>query len=322
MRETVIVTEKEYAKAKSVFSAGGQYEIFPAPAREQVLADTIIARGCRAVILGVDAYSGLLYEALGKTGGDRGAIIARFGVGTDGVNQEQARQHNISVTNTPGVLDQSVAEHAIWLMGALARHIARMDAEMRAGEFESHTGMELNGKTLGLIGFGAIGRRVARIAAFGLDMNVMAADVRNLDPGAIKSLKSEFGITAYTNDIDVVLKQADIISIHLPGIPETYHYFNAERLGLLRPDAMLINTARGSVVDERALYDALAAGVLAGAALDVFEQEPYVPVDPARDLRTRGNILLTPHIGSNTKECNIRIAQACLRHIDRFFQEL
>jgi phosphoglycerate dehydrogenase-like enzyme len=210
-------------------------------------------------------------------------------------------------------------------MGALARNIVRMDARMREGEFGSLTGMELRGKMLVIVGFGSIGRHVAKIAHFGLGMKVLPVDVLSSQEIATSlgkspdEIKAEYGLEAYTNDVNGVFRQADVISVHLPDIPQTRHFFNAERLAVMKPESMLINTARGPVVDERALYDVLSSGQLAGAALDVFEQEPYVPVDADKDLRKLENIVITPHIASNTRETNSRMATVCLKNIQTFF---
>lgn len=316
MGEIVLVTEKEFLKGEQVFRAVKECSFQPAPAAERVLATAVAAKRSRVVVVGVERYTGQLYEALGKMGGWRGALIARFGVGHDGINKSLARKNNIVVTNTPGVLDISVAEHTIWLMGCLARNISAMEARFRSGEFTSQTGRELNGKLLGIIGLGGIGRRVAAIAHFGLGMRVIAAGRRPQD--RLGATLSELGVERYTNDPDTVFRQADIVSIHLPSNAQTRHFVNAQRLALMKPDAMLINTARGAVLDEGALYDALASGRLAGAALDVYENEPYEPVSPKKDLRTLNNVVLTPHIGSNTIEANERMALACVANVLAF----
>ena len=325
MAEVVLVTQKEFYKGEKILLSAHGLQFQPAPADEQPLAEAVLARNCRAVVVGVEKYRGLLYEAMGKTGGTRGSLIARFGVGHDGVDKALARQNNIIVTNTPGVLDISVAEHTIWLMGCLARNVSAMEALLRAGEFPSQTGTELCGKTLGILGFGGIGRRVAAMAHFGLGMKVIAAGRRRA--AALKEqegrsgeqVMSAFGVEEYTNDIESVFRRADILCIHLPANAETRHFVNAQRLGLMRPGAMLVNTARGMVLDEAALYDALANGRLAGAALDVFENEPYKPVSPEKDLRTLKNVVLTRHIGSNTHEANERMARACVDNVSKFF---
>ena len=325
MSDTVLVTEREYGKAEEAFRGQRRFQVVPVPSDEQTLAEMVLKHGCRAVIVGTQPYRKALYDALSKTGGAAGSILARFGVGHDGVDKVRAKRHNIVVTNTPGVLDQSVAEHTIWLLGALARHVAAADARVRAGHFDSQVGLELAGRVLGIIGFGVIGRRVARIAFAGFGMHVLAADSR--PPELLEAqegkdfgqLKAEYGLEHYTPDTEPVLRESDIVSIHLPGTEETRHFVDKERIKLMKSTALLVNTARGSVLDEDALYDALTDGSLAGAALDVFENEPYAPVSPGKDLRTLDNVLLTPHIGSNTQRSNQRMARACLENLARFF---
>lgn len=308
--ETILVTELEFTKAGEVFRFATDVRCEPAPADETALADAVASRGARAVIVGVAPYRGPLYEALGKK---NGAIIARFGVGHDSINKPLAHQHGIVVTNTPGVLDISVAEHTMWLMGCLARKISRLETRLRTGEFTGEVGMELRGKTLGILGFGAIGRSVAAIAHFGFGMNVIACS-RNAPAGPL----THFGVERFTADAEELFRASDIVSVHLPANANTQRFINAARLAWLKPGAMLINTARGAVLDEEALYDAFAAARLAGAALDVFEREPYVPAHPNKDLRKLENVVLTPHVGSNTREANRRMAESALENVRCF----
>jgi lactate dehydrogenase-like 2-hydroxyacid dehydrogenase len=316
MRETVLVTQQEFDKAAGLFQAAVDVSCEPAPAEEAALAAAVTARGARAVIVGVAPYRGPLYAALGRPGG---ALLARFGVGHDGIDKELARRHGIIVTNTPSVLDLSVAEHTLWLMGCLARNIAQGHEGMRAGKFAGQAGMELHGKTLGILGFGNIGRRVAGMAHFGLGMNVLAL-VRGPQDCRVDGLAAlaASGAVRYAQTVEELFRQSDILSIHLPANAGTQRFVNAERLGWLQPGALLINTARGAVLDEVALFDALAAGRLAGAALDVFAVEPYQPEQPDKDLRRLDNVVLTPHIGSNTREANGRMAAAALKNVRDF----
>jgi phosphoglycerate dehydrogenase-like enzyme len=323
MTETVLVTDREYAKAEAVFRAPQPFAIEPAPAPEEGLAKMVAARSARAVIVGVERYCGPLYSAL-AAGSGRGALIARFGVGHDGIDKRLIAAHRILLTNTPGALDQSVAEYAICLLGALARRVTPSDRRLRAGRFEPQTGVELRGRTLGLLGFGAIAQRTATIAHFGFGMKVLAFDCRTANEREkehgkrLGDWKHERGLELYTTDLEVVLRQADFVSVHLPLGSATRHFLNAARLAMMKPDAMLINTARGAIVDEVALYDALASGSLAGAAIDVFEAEPYAPVQPDKDLRQLENTVLTPHVASNTREANHRMAEACLANVAGF----
>ncbi len=324
MSNIVLVTESEFRKGEEVFSSADGVELEPVAADEAALAVAVRARRCRAVIVGVQPYRRELYEALASVAGQGPAVIARFGVGHDSIDKQQALVHGIWVTNTPGVLDQSVAEHTIWLMGALARHLPSADGTLRAGAFGGATGMELGGKLLGIVGCGGIGRRVAAIAHFGLGMRVLATGRRSVerleaDLGLPRSeILARWGLEDYTNDAELAFREADVVSIHLPAISETRNYVNAERLEQMRPAALLVNTARGSIVEEGALFDTLAAGRIAGAALDVYQHEPYVPADPAKDLRRLGNVVITPHISSNTREANQRMALASLGNVIHF----
>ena len=319
MQEVVLVIERLIKKAPAIFRSTSRFDIKPAAAGEAALAKEIIARNCRAVVLGSDAYHGPLYEALGQMGGriKGGAIIARYGVGHEGVDKALAAKHGIVVTNTPDAGSQGVAEYAVCLMCSLARNIVGESAGLKAGYFLPGMGIQIRGKTLGIIGFGNIGRRVAAIARFGFAMRVLAADCRlTMDPSRTRA---DLGIDLYTHDIDAVLKEADFISLHLPATEKTSNLIDANKINLLKPGAMLINTSRGSVLDEDALFDALESGRLAAAALDVFQAEPYVPSLPGKDLRTLKNVVLTPHIGSNTPQTAIATAESCLKNVASFF---
>ena len=325
MRETVLVTEIEFAKGRLVFRAQDDLAVECAPREEQALARLVAEKRSRAVIVGVSPYQGPLYEALAEAAGLRGAVISRFGVGHDNIVKPLARRRNIVVTNTPGVLDVSVAEHAMWLIGSLARAIPRLDRSLRRGGFRPEAGVEVRGKTLGLVGFGTIARGVAAMARFGFGMNVMAAGRRSAaqlsaDEGRdIEVIQQTHGLSAYTNDLAAVLGRADVVSLHMPASPENHGFFDAEKLAAMKPDAFLVNTSRGAVLDESALYDALASGRLAAAALDVFQEEPYRPVLPDKDLRALDNVVLTPHVASSTREANAAMARASIENVRLFF---
>ncbi|NLY00393.1 MAG: hypothetical protein GXY83_30220 [Rhodopirellula sp.] len=323
MSETVLVTELGYQKGEAVFRTVESQRVLCVKPDEESLAEAVLAHRCRAVIVGIDPYRGPLYEALARTGGERGAVIARFGVGHDNIDKGLARQHGILVTNTPGALDASVAEHAFWLISQLARRLGRAEARLRAGDFSAPPGIELAGKTLGILGCGEIGRRAAAIARFGFGMRVHAADIRPVDqlrqPGETnEAALARLGLDLYTDDVEAVFRQSDVVTLHLSANEKTRNFINSQRLSWLKSSAMLINTARGAVIDEDALYDALAAGRLGGAGLDVFQNEPYVPVTAGKDLRTLDNVVLTPHIGSNTHEANRRMAEVSLKNVMHF----
>ncbi len=330
MTPTVLVTALEQAKGAAVFAEPSDISFQTAPADEAGLAEAVLRHGSRAVVIGAQRYEGPLYRALagnaaigslqGGSAQGGSALIVRFGVGHDGVDKRLARELGITVANTPGTLDISVAEHTLWLIGCLVRHVATVHGRFVAGSWSGITGSELHGRTLGLIGCGPIARRVAAIACFGFGMRVIACGRRpraELEAacGPIASL----GIAEYAQDIDAAVQAAEIVSLHLPATPETRQLFADARFARMRPGALFINTGRGSLVDEAALHRALSAGPLAAAAIDVFEHEPYVPVDPALDLRLLPNVVLTPHVGSNTVQANRRMAAACVANVRAFF---
>ena len=271
------------------------------------MAGVIRARQVSHVIIGVESYSGPLYEALPV-----GGVIARFGLGHDGVNKPLATERSLLCTNTPGVLDDSVAEHAVNLLLAAARHTTTLPAEMKAGKWSPQLGCELKGKTLAIIGCGAIGQRVARIAAHGLGMRVVGCETRDVDAG---QMQREFGFASVTKSFEQAVAEVDFVSLHIPSLPETCHFLDRKRLVLLPARCWLVNTARGALVDEIALFDALAGGTIAGAALDVYEREPYEPAMTEKDLRKLNNVIMTPHVGSSTREACERMARRALQNI-------
>jgi len=305
----VAVTATEFDKAAEVFreATGAGVECMRAPAAEAELAALVRTQGLRHAIVGVEKYAGALYEAL-----PAGGVLARFGVGHDGIDKGKATARGVICTNTPGVLDDSVAEMTIALILAAARHVAQLAAAVRNGRFTPFVGSELAGKTLAVIGCGPIGRKVARIAARGFGMRVVGCDVADLDIG---QMKTEFGFAEIGKDFGAAVAAADFVSLHIPSTAATRHFINRQRLEMIPPGAWLINTARGAVLDEAALFDALSQGRLAGAALDVFEAEPYKPVAPDKDLRKLDNVLMTPHVGSSTREACNRMAERALKNI-------
>lgn len=306
-RWKVLVTAPEYAKGEEVFAAAGDLELAAAPPGEAELAAAVRASGARAVIVGVERYEGLLYTAL-----PRGGVIARFGVGYDGIRTDRAAAAGVLATNTPGVLEDAVAEHTIALMLAATRNLPAHVRAMDRGEWAPRQGIELRGRTLAVIGCGAIGRRVARVAALGFGMQVIGMEPRK---DLWETLRRDWSIARLTEDLAEALGAADVVSLHVPANPATRGLIDARAIARMRPGAILVNTARGMVVDEGALYDALAAGRLSAAGLDVFETEPYAPRAAGRDLRTLPNVVLTPHVSSSTREACARVAAACLENV-------
>mgnify|MGYP000949117896 CR=1 FL=1 len=281
----IAVTDLEYRKAYEIFSRQTRFNCLCAPTPENELADFIRKNAVVRVIVGVEKYTGELYRALPP-----GAVIARFGVGHDGIDKKLAGRNGLFCTNTPGALNDSVAECAIALMLACARELNQCAVESKANIWQSHVGLELKGKTLTIIGCGAIGRETARMAKSGFGMRTVGYDL------------SDAGAAAF-------------VSLHIPDLPSTRNFINHERLGLIPGGAILINTARGNIVDEDALYDALVRRRLKAAGLDVFKNEPYIPQSPGKDLRTLANVLMTSHIASSTGEACGRMAESALRNI-------
>jgi lactate dehydrogenase-like 2-hydroxyacid dehydrogenase len=303
-RPIVLVTEPEYRKGEDRFVAATDLDCRRSPDDEQQLASAVRDSQARFVILGNRQYVGPLYDAL-----PAGGVIARFGVGHDGVDKQLATARQLHCTNTPGVLDQSVAEHAMLLIAAASRRFTSALASMTNGTWTSPAGQDLQGKRLAVIGCGGIGRAVARIASLGYGMRVAGCT----RPGAAGPAALD-NFERVTNDFAAAVRDADFVSLHMPARPDTVRFLNRERLALMNPRAWLVNTARGAVVDEAALFEALAAGRIAGAAIDVYTKEPYVPVDGS-DLRSLPNVILTPHVGSNTVESNRRMAERALQNV-------
>ena len=303
-RRVVLVTRVEYQKAEVVFQAEPALQCEPAPDEESDLAAAVRSRHASHVVVGARPYAGALYDAL-----PAGGVIARFGVGHDGIDKARATSARLLCTNTPGVLNQSVAEHTMLLVGAAARVLVAMSAAMVRHAWDPVVGAELEGKTLAIVGCGAIGRAVARIASAGYGMQVVGCCRPDAAPAALP----HFGVV--TNDVAAAVRNADFVSLHMSASADNVHWLNRERLEWFGERTWLVNTARGSLVDEAALFAALAERRLGGAALDVFAREPYAPAEPAADLRSLPNVILTPHVGSNTIEANRRMAQRALHNI-------
>ena len=240
-------------------------------------------------------------------------VIARAGVGLDNIDLEAAEERGIKVFNAPAAPTQSVAELAVGLMLAVLRKIAYADRKMREGEWSKKQclGNELYGKVLGVLGMGRIGTAVARIAHHGFGMKIIYYDKRRCPHEIEKELDAK------CVDLDTLFREADVITIHVPLLPSTKHLVNEEKLRLMKKTAILINTARGGVVDTEALVKALKEGWIAGAGLDVFEEEPLPPDHPLTKLE---NVVLTPHIGANTVEAQERAGIEVVEKIIEFFK--
>jgi len=230
-------------------------------------------------------------------------IVARRGVGFDSVDLAAATARGVVVTVTTGVLTDAVADHALTLLLAVARQITRFDRLVKAGGWERTPSLEVNGRTLGIVGFGAIGRAVARRGA-GFGMRLLAYDTVPY-PAAAKALGVELC------DLDTLLAASDFVTLHVPLGPNTRGLIGDAALRRMRPTAVLINTSRGGVVDEAALASALRERRLAGAGLDVFENEPR----PNPALVLLENVIATPHVASYTSDTLARMDQACVEAV-------
>jgi D-3-phosphoglycerate dehydrogenase len=225
-------------------------------------------------------------------------VISRTGVGVDNVDVEAATEKGIMVCNTPGVNANSVAEQTVALILALAKQLKFMDKGVREGNWKvrnSDKAVDLEGKTLGLVGVGRIGSLVGQKCRLAFSMKVIGYDPYVKEAEGIEMCSS----------LDEVFSQADFVSIHVPYMQDTHHLVDARLLGLMKPDACLFNTARGPLVEENALIEALENESIAGAGLDVFENEPPSPDNP---LLKFDNVIATPHSSALSRECVVKVA--------------
>jgi D-3-phosphoglycerate dehydrogenase / 2-oxoglutarate reductase len=226
-------------------------------------------------------------------------VIARTGAGVDNVDVQAATQRGIMVLNTPTANSMSVAEHAVTFLLALSKQLSFLDASIRQGNFKArrlYMPVDVDGKTLGLIGCGNIGRMAAKTCRNAFHMRTIAYDP------FLKTAPEGVELFATVREI---LEQADYVSLHIPYSPETKNMIDRKELSMMKPSAFLINTSRGGIVNETALAEALNAGAIAGAALDVFEHEPPEAGSPLLSCK---NLLMTPHSAALTKECVVRVA--------------
>jgi D-3-phosphoglycerate dehydrogenase len=245
-----------------------------------------------AVIAGVDVWNEELLSLAKKL-----KIIARFGIGVDNIDLDAAKKHGVKVTNARGASADSVAETVIALILGLYRKFTGLNASIKRGEWERFMGHTIRDKKAGLIGFGAIAQYTAKLlGAFGAEVYVY-----DLYPD--NDAAERYGVML--SDIDWIMKNCDIISLHVPSTNDTIKMINAEKLRQMKNNAILINTARGVVVDEKALYEALKAGQIAGAGLDVYEKEP---ADASNPLFALDNVAVLPHTAAETYEAYERVS--------------
>jgi glyoxylate reductase len=237
-------------------------------------------------------------------------IFANYAVGFNNIDTQEAKKRGVTITNTPEVLTDSVAEHTFALILSITARVAEGDRFVRAGKFNGWApllllGMDIKGKTLGVLGAGRIGQEVAGIAVKGFKMNVIYYDINRNE-----EFEKNTG-AGFRDDINSILKEADVVTIHVPLIDSTRHLMNKKRLEIMKPTAYLINSSRGPVIDEKALVEVLKNKKIAGAALDVFENEPEL----SPGLSELENIVLTPHIASATEETRSKMSEMAAQSI-------
>ncbi len=264
-------------------------------------------------VQGTDAVLSLLTDKIDRevleAAGPNLKIVANYAVGYDNIDVAACQSRNVVATNTPDVLTESVAEHAIALMFAIARRVVESDQFMRDGKYHGWApmmflGNDLAGKTLGLVGLGRIGEEVAKRMADGFQMKILYYDLKQN-----QEAEKKYGLEYC--QLDDLIAKSDFISIHVPMTPETKHLINKERLEKMKTTAYLINTARGAVIDEKALVEALKNGIIKGAALDVYEEEPKM----APGLAELPNTVLTPHTASATLETRSKMSELAAQNI-------
>ena len=245
----------------------------------------------------------------------RAKVLGNYGVGFSHIDIEACKKLGIVVTNTPDVLTECTADIAIALMLMAARRAGEGERQVRSrswtGWRPTHMlGTKVSGKTLGLIGFGRIGQATAARAHHGFGMKILYYSRRQASP----EIEAATG-GRYCESLDDLIVESDFISLHCPGGAETRHLINAQRIDRMKPSAFIINTARGEVIDEEALIDALKHNRIAGAGLDVYEREPDVP----NDMIALNNVVLLPHLGSATIETRVEMGMRVARNLDAFF---
>jgi D-3-phosphoglycerate dehydrogenase len=309
-RKRVAITRRIHERAREILEQAG-FEVWINPEPRALTRDEL-----RRVLCHFDAMICLLNDRIDAQlleEATRVRLIANYAVGYDNFDVEAATRRGVALTNTPDVLTNATAELAWALLFAAARHVAAGDRFVREGRFHGWDpllllGHEIAGKALGIVGAGRIGTAMAK-RAVGFDMRILYTKRSGPSP-QLDALGAKFAA------LDDLLRESDFVSIHTPLTPETHHLINREKLGLMKPTAILVNTGRGPVVDEAALAEALAEGRLAAAGLDVYEREPVVE----QRLLGLPNVVLLPHIGSATYEARAAMAELAALNILDFFE--
>ena len=293
----ILVTDKSAEEALQVFRDADHEVTY-----DEMDHDTLLKEIPKYDALMVRSRTKATTEIVEAGAGGNLKVIGRAGIGVDNIDIETAAKHGIKVVNSPTGSTKSVAELAIAHMLSLVRYIPKADSTMKKGEWikKQLKGSELNGKTLGLIGSGYIAQHVSKIA------NCLGMDVLVYSPHCTDEKAKKMGATK--KDIEDLLKESDFVSLHIPHTKDSHYLLNDKTFGIMKTGAYLVNVARGGVVDENALFNALKESRLSGAAVDVFEQEP-----PSKDnkLLSLENVILSPHLGASTKEAQIQAGTVC-----------
>jgi glyoxylate reductase len=305
----VLATRPLFPAAQEILNARCEVEYWTKP--EQISKEELLGR-----VKDKEGLVCLLTEKVNLellTAAPKLRIAANVAVGFDNIDVAACTKRGVVATNTPGVLDETTADFAWTLMMAVARRLVEGDALARSGnwkgwDLDQLVGADVWGKTLGIVGFGRIGKAMAR-RALGFQMKVIYADALRAPEAVEKELKAEY------REMASLLSEADFVSVHVPLLPETRGLFDAPRFSKMKPTAYLINTSRGAVVEEAALVDALESGKIAGAALDVFENEPFI-----RPGLKRPNVVLAPHIASASIETRTKMACMAAENVVAMFK--
>ncbi len=308
-RPKIFSTRPLFDEARQILQEKCEVEYWPKPeriSREELFGRVKDRQGL--VCLLTERIDDALLQGAPKL-----KIVANIAVGFDNIDVPACTKRGVAVTNTPGVLDETTADFAWTLMMAVARRLGEGEALARSGgwkgwDLDQLVGTDVYGKTLGLVGFGRIGRAMARRAA-GFNMKVLYTDVQKADEAVEKELHAEY------RDFNALLAESDFVSVHVPLLEETRGLFEAAKFFRMKPTAYLINTSRGSVVDEAALVHALESKKIAGAALDVYENEPFI--HPGLK---RANVVLAPHMASASLETRSKMASIAAENVKAFFE--
>lgn len=304
----IFVARKIDEKGINMLKGFEHFDVFINPEDRVLSRDELIekAKGAEAIVtLLTDKVDGAVMDEIGRDL----KLIANFAVGYDNIDLEAAEHRNIFVTNTPEVMTQAVAEHAMALMLVCARRITEGDKYVREGKYKQWEpdlllGPEIAGKTLGIVGIGRIGSALAYIAYHGFGMKVLYSDIN-------RNEELERNLQADHVSLNTLAERSDFISVHVPLLPTTHHLIGAEQFEQMKNSAIIVNTSRGPVVDEKALADALKEKKIFAAGIDVFEFEPH----PVQELMELDNIIMTPHIASATLEARFSMSECVAENI-------